>query len=376
MKRRIITLILLGLLTACVMIVMLSCGDDECPTCPEPKHVPDYHVLYSYVDPPEPGPYSVVLEYSLKYGTVVDSTYYTGNPFEAAAFSPDGEYSCYTKFPDQTATWVTNTRTGDTVAISHGTGGYEVDVSGDGQYALVSLTKYLTIMSLPDLRAIHRSDSATYSIGAFHPSAKKVFYTKQGADSLYALTFNDTGIVTMQSSALRSSSGLSLYSLSLSVSPDGGLVVLDARLPSGNGYILVLNSETFELIHQFSLSQLRAHLRHAWHPDGKRVFLPYNGGFQDPYYGGIDVYDISTGVFQSFITSDEISIEPSFFQPSRIMFTPSGETMVVLSGTKGFARGPILVFDMASKLVTWRFNHQSGSGRAIGLIPIDWEKEE
>ena len=94
--------------------------------------------------------------------------------------------------------------------------------------------------------------------------------------------------------------------------------------------------------------------------------------------GGVDVYDLSTNSLQYYITADEISIDQESLQPRYLPFTPDGDKMAVLNAEGSIPMGSILVFDVATRLLTRKYNNyrQGYYSKALAIIPIDWEKEE
>ena len=364
----------------CAAILALSSCCDDCPSCPvdKPEHEPDYHLLYSYVNGSS---YYTVITYSLKYGTVVDSAFYPCSPFWDVAYTPDGEYACYTRSAsfgcdNRRATWVTRTRGGDTVAISHDIGGKEVDISLNGKYLVISESKHLTIFGVPNLDIVYVSDSASYYSAVFHPFENKVFFTMESDSLIYEMTFDSYGMTALSSIPLTNRAGVPVYGLTKSISPDGQYLIIDDTEKSGPSYVHVLHTQGFEIVHEFLMPWWRDHGWHSWHPDGQRLFMSYNEAFVVPDYGGIDVYDVTTGVLQDFISMPDVDIAPDIFLPTHIQFTPEGDRMIVLCG--GFLMGaaPVVTIDMATKCITQKFDSPpSGWARAISLIPIDWEKE-
>jgi hypothetical protein len=162
-----------------------------------------------------------------------------------------------------------------------------------------------------------------------------------------------------------------------SVSPDGKHLILDVGIFMGPKYFQVLSTDSLNIVHETRIPDWRLHHDHAWHPDGKRVFLSFRGGFDLPMVGGVDVYDVSTNSLQYYITADEISIDQEILQPRYIPFTPDGHKMAILNAEGSIPAGSILVFDVATKLLIRRIvTPVQGYSYAMALIPIDWEKEE
>ncbi|MHA1485062.1 MAG: hypothetical protein ACTSPR_07065 [Candidatus Thorarchaeota archaeon] len=384
MEKRIITAVLVGLLAACVMIVMLSCGDDECPTCPEPEDSePDYHVLYCCEERP---PQVIAYTYSLKYGTTVDSAFYDqSGRFWDATFSNDGSFTYYTRTavrsmePDSW-TWVTDTRTGDTLAICAGHGGHKIDISTDGNYLLTSEGRMLTLFRLPDLDILYE-DTSSAGIGnaVFHPTEKKFYFHKQpGAYYIFVGTFDDDSVTSVTPHQTFNRAGEAVGPAYMSVSPDGEILAVDMYSQYGARYFHAFDTDSLAIVHETKVPAWRLHRDHSWSADGKRVFLAFRGGFDAPDIGGVDVYDITTNGLQYYITADDISLGQESFQPLYISISPDDEKVVILNGVSSLPVGSILVFDVSTKLLSRRFDtyKQGYESYTMALIPIDWEKEK
>jgi len=377
MKLRTISLLLVIVVASAVF----TCSDDDCPVCTnqDPDHEPDYHVLYSYVYG-EDFYDLVVLSYSVKHDSVVDSTHYNGypysEPFTDVEFTQNGELSCYTLNDFVPATWLTNTRTGDTIAVTHEYGGWDIEVSPSEDYVLISESKYLAILTIPGLETVYASDSLQWDNAVFHPSENKVYYTKYGVDTIFVLSFNSEGEIATVSYPLRNSANKPVFNRWKSISPDGQFLMMDVAEGGGAYYFTAYNTTSFEVEQETPEPRLRSHYRHSWHPDGKRLFMPYGIERHDPNIAGIDVYNTSTGVLQSFVTLDELLMTFAEFRPSQVEFTPDGDLMIVSnqSAPPGSC-GMILTLDISTGEVIQRFDAGPGELRSIGVLPIDYARE-
>jgi hypothetical protein len=371
--------------------LLVSCGDDDCPACPKPEEEvePDYHVLYSYAFVSETDTRRLVHEYSLKTGALVRMHHYNDVfPFNDAVFSEDGSLTYYTRmfgdFDDESkfkCTWITNTRTGDTLALSYGNGGESVELSTDGEFLLVSRSSRLTLFSLPDLRELY-VDSLTVGgemgNAVFHPLSNKFYFHRGDYNGIQVATYGSEGVTSITAYRTFNLEGDVINPVWESVSPDGKYLILDAGRRLGTAYFQVRDTDSLAVIFEAQYEGWRLHLDHAWHTDGVRVFMPYLGGFDFPGIGGIDVYDITTKVLQPYLTADEVKLDDEFLGPGSISFTPEGDKMVIMDGKGALASGgSILVLDMATRLVTRRIDMPYYAyPSALALIPIDWEKEK
>jgi hypothetical protein len=79
-------------IVAIALGLLVSGCSKDCPTCPKEPHVPDYHLVYSYVGSTIADKY--VLTYSTKSGQVIDSAHYLDYPFDHLAVTSEGN-ACY-----------------------------------------------------------------------------------------------------------------------------------------------------------------------------------------------------------------------------------------------------------------------------------------
>jgi hypothetical protein len=118
---------------------------------------------------------------------------------------------------------------------------------------------------------------------------------------------------------------------------------------------------------------VQPHILHSGriHPDGHRLLLYYNGGFDWPE-GGIDVYDLKTDVLRTYLAEGELDIWHVGFIPSDLQFTPDGQTMYVLNGGIGLDNGPILEIEIGTKEVTRSWQLGNGRSRTLRLNSKDF----
>jgi hypothetical protein len=272
--------------------LLVSCGDDDCPACPEPEEEvePDYHVLFCCEERP---PYEIAYTFSLKYGTVVDSAFYNvyeSGAFWDATFSKDGSLTYYTKTamgfadpPLDSWTWVTDTRTGDTLAICAGHGGHRVEISSDGDYLLTSESRMLTLFRLPSLEILYEDSSGRgFANAVFDPFKSKFYFGKSRVDSLFIGTYDSGGVTSVVSHPTFNRAGDAVGPYPGSVSPDGKYLILDVAIFLGPKYFQVRDTDSLSIVHETRIPDTRLHWDHAWHPDGKRVFMTFSGGFDYP----------------------------------------------------------------------------------------------
>lgn len=366
---------LFRILCICTFAVLgvVGCDGDECPTCPEPpEHVPDYHLLHAYTGD---GYEKWVLTYSTKTGEVIDSTDYGLNIFSNMIFSHSGEYACYTSNYNLDLgtgeTWVTNWPDGDTVAYLPGIGAWQICLSQDERYLLLADGNILAILNFPSLTVVYL-DSVASRGGALHPT-RQIAYVQIDPyrDSVFTLDYSEMP-VTINSSQVRDSQGRPLERFSQLLCDETNLILISGNR-SEPGYIGIFDIETMQ-VRRDRLVRSSWLYGGVFHPDGRRLFLVYNNGFDPPFGGGIDVYDLQTDILTPYIRMNEIDIGFGGFLPSGMEFTPDGRYAFIANGGIGLDNGPILEIDITRKEVTRRWDHSSGFARILRLNPKDWSQ--
>jgi hypothetical protein len=194
--------------------------------------------------------------------------------------------------------------------------------------------------------------------------------------NLWEYSYESDSLELMSTIPLLNLAGDSLVLASMSYVPSGDSLVLTTGRGPGVLYFQILNTTDYSIEMELRLAPWQLHAHHAWHPDGKRLFMPWNGWRYYPGMGGIDVYDLTTGIFESFVDNENYYISSPWFEPRHIAFTPEGKQIVVLNGDQ-MGIWPVHVIDMATKQIVRRFQpNYNGHSRAMALIPIDWEKEK
>jgi len=377
MKRFLIAVIC-GLIVIGVT-VLVSCGDDDCPTCPEPEpeHEPDYHLVYSYCGSTIDTKY--ILTYSSKTGEVIDTATYDtsptgGEPFGNLAFTHDGEYAVYTSSYNlnigTSETWVTRTATGDTVSYLSGLGAWAAIISEDDKQVLLTSGNVLAVLTLPDLGIVF-SDSIINWGGALHPSEKRIFVALERAtDSLFIIDYDELP-TTISSIPVLDEDGYTLHITGVRWITEDYLF-LNSFIPDIVYFLQVYDLDSLTLIDQELMENRVKYRGAALHPDGKRLFLSYNAGFDAPWISGVDIYYINTGDLLPYITPDEIASNYEGIAPTDIQILPGGESFFILDGGTGYWFGPILQIDISSKEVIRVIRPEDGGTRLIRLNPKDW----
>jgi hypothetical protein len=352
--------------------LLLGCQED-C-VCPEPEMPlkPDYHLLYSYAGSTIETKY--VLTYSTKTGEVIDSAEYGGIPFVNMAFSHDGEYAVYTSNYNldlgASETWVTETATGDTISYLLGVGGQAAILSPSDDYVLLMGGGLYAILSFPGLSIVYQ-DSVTNLGGGFHPRLNRVFAVYERAmDSLFVLDFLESPVVE-SSIPIRDSEGYPLLSTGILQITEHHLL-LNPLIPDAAYFIQVYDVDSLTLLHEIQTPHLMVYRGVDLAPDGNRLFLAYNRGFERPWESGVDIYYFSTGNLVPYITQDEISCCYEQIAPTDIEFLPDGESFFILDGGTGFWFGPILQINTVTKEVIRVIRPDDGSTKLIRLNPKDW----
>ncbi len=322
MKRSILTAILTLIVIAGLML--LSCDDDDCPACPKPggEHEPDYHLVYSYCGSTKETKY--ILTYSSRTGAVIDTAAYdtapTGDePFNNLAFTHDGEFAVYTSIYNlnigTSQTWVTNTATGDTVSYLSGLGAWGAIISEDDKQVLLAGGNILAVLTLPDLGVVFRDSIASWG-GVFHPSKKRIFVAlKRATDSLFIIDYDELP-VTISSIPVHDEDGYTLHTLGAILITQEYLF-LNPFIPDVAYFLQVYDLDSLTLLNEIHTKLPTVYRGAALHPDGKRLFLSYNDGYERPWISGVDVYYINTGELLPYITPTEIASHYELNSPHR-----------------------------------------------------------
>ncbi len=376
------TYLFLSIVVIATAVWLSGCGEDECPVCPpEPEHVPDYHMLFSYVSY---GSDNYVMIYSTKSGKAIDSLHYRGNPFDNMLFSHDGSYACFTSIYNSrignSETWVTAWPSHDTVAHLLGTGALAAYLTPDDRYLFLTGGRLVAILTFPDLGIVFRdstdrrwgdgsSGSASSWAGALHPSERLAYVTIEPYwDSIFVLDYAQLP-VAITSFQLKDRQGMVRTSRGPLACTERQLIfVVPNRI--GPSYLGVYDPTTVSLLADRSDLRPARVFGGPLSMDGKSAILAWNGGMDNPT-GGIDFYGIETDVYRSFVAEGEISIAPEPFVPSIIELSPDGESMFVMLGADGFWLGSILQIDISNKEVEKRWTFTNGFSRLIRINTRD-----
>jgi hypothetical protein len=365
-------------LTAVAMIVALivcSCCD-QCPISETGDWEPDYHFTYSYVGS-ETGS-TFVLTYSSKTGEVIDSMPCGSTPFSDMAFSSAGEYVCYTSILNldigTAETWVERTSTGDTIAYLSGIGTRGCLISPDDQHVLLFGGHTLAILTLPNLSTYYMD--TLHSHGAlFHPYEEKVFMCLNRAmDSLFVMDYSSIPVIFSSIPVEDENGRLLLTKGPLMVTEDYLFLNPYEKFPSVGYYFHVYEVETLEPVSKLHTNLPTVYRGRDLHPDGKRLFLSYNGGSELPWISGVHVYNLVTGSLLPYISQSEIADSYHQIAPTDLVFFPEGESFLLLDGGTGFWLGPLLEINTSTKEVIRRWAHSDGVSWFVRLNPKDWSK--
>jgi hypothetical protein len=287
------------------------------------------------------------------------------------AFSHDGESAVYTSIYNlhlgSAETWTTHTATGDTIAYTRGVGTLGVYVSPDDRFVLLVGGQLLMILTFPELDAVYVDSLVTWG-AAFHPTKRRVFACFERAfDSLFVVDFAELP-PAITSIPIRTSNGEALQIRGVH-EVTNKYIVLGSH--SHGGYLQLYDTETLSLVRE---ARSVYYVGSALHPDGNRLFLTYNGGFENPLESGIDIYYMNTGALLPFITPEEAACCYDGLAPDAIEMLPTGESFFVLDGASGWKRGPVLQIDASSKEIVRVMSPKYGTPRLIALNPKNWRE--
>jgi WD40 repeat protein len=236
----------------------------------------------------------------------------------------------------------------------------------------------MAIYKVPELLPIFEEieDTHTYMDVAFHPHDKTVVISRFNHDTLYVYSYESDNLKLNQAIPLKNLAGDDIVPDVMIFTPSGDKLITQVIRGPGIFYFQIRNTSDYSIDFELRLAPWQLHAHFVWHPNDKRLYMPWNGRRTYPGMGGIDVYNLTTGIFESFVDNEDYYISSPQFEPRYIAFTPEGKQMVVLSGGQGVI-GPVHVIDIATKQIVRRFQpNYNGASRAMALIPIDWEKEK
>ncbi len=361
MKNRLLYFSILLLLAA-----GFGCSDRS--SGPDNKPEPYYKLIYSYVQPPVS-----VLTFNTRTGGVLDSVWYTQEPFLDVAYSKDCALACYTVSTRSqsgglfVSTWVADAATGDTAAIDRGHGGGEVILSPDGSHLTMISSQYMVLYTIPNLGVLYEK-SATSVFARFRPTKDLLFFIyatpNLGWDTLYVLDYSVTPAVE-RSVALSDSLGEHFPAAPMEFSGDGRWTLMTYY-----NWLFLVDTDSLK-VRKIMKSLHFADANYTGirvHPDGQRAFLTY----YDPWYkldvGGLDIFDFSTLTLTNYIDHVTVPGLSRPFRPSRIEFTPDGEEMFGVN-FEIFGGADIVKLELAAKAVSQFTAHRGEYHRVLKINP-------
>ncbi|MFH1892448.1 MAG: hypothetical protein ABIK83_07170 [Candidatus Zixiibacteriota bacterium] len=368
MKKKTITLVLLGVVAA-YLPMLLSCGDDDCCICPvDPGYQePVYHFLYSRV-----GVDYWVYTYNTKTGEAVDSVKYGVFPFWDVRFSKDGRYAyyCNLSFTDDYTVWMTDYASGDTLSLYQGLGGHYLSVSHDGDYLFATDSRDVAIFSLPDLQVVYSDTMVQCGPGCLHP-LKNIAYMPTGhEDSLTVIDFQ-TEDISVEKIPLETLNGYPAAAYVANISNDGSILFMVVFTAGAKfGYLQLRDTETLEILKEY----YRFGGPSYFHPDGVRVFYCIPRSWETGEGGEVWVLNLKTLIAEKILDSDDSKIgDPHHLLSfSGMDITPDGRFAFVLGGG-GFEDGPIIKLDLKTYRIVDAITPPHGVSRVIRMYPLEIE---
>jgi len=345
-------------------------GSSGKSTDPQPACEPEYRVLHSY-DSPDGEYHMEVRHYSIPKGTVEHVDVYEGPwpPFHDAAFSPGGALTCYTRQGVEDfiapATWITNTRSGDTLALNSDYGGRYAAFSPDGQYVAMSGGHRLVVMRSSDLVPI-MVDTTEYCSEIVFSPVENTFVTKQwSTDCLLAFTIQNDHVLQPDS--------VGVYYGCHAFSPDGSKILATSRC--GKWYLQIIDMESKELISKVELGDYSCISKDmSWRPGTSQLYLVWS--YFDFPEGGVGVYDAVKHEYSEYATEADFPLlSYERFLLRFVQFDPLGKTMILSNG--GLNTSSIWFVDVDTKELVGRVPLDSIYRRTdvLKVIPIDYSRE-
>jgi hypothetical protein len=355
MNRHYIILFLLGCMTACATIGLLSCCDD-CPTCPMDQPTPPYKG-WVYFDQQGDAPdiFRIDTETGEPYDSVPNDPDYS-SPGDIAV-SPDGRYLavsyCCNPFP------LTITRIYDaqTLALLHTFQTGMNPIFPSRHNIMVGFSYgYVYIYSIPDFEMIF-SDSIGLTM--FHKLYEKddliystLIYGGDRTDSVDIFAYDYLQRKIAHKWAIRADDGLRIQPFVLDIHPDGkSIYFLGGDPHSTFAAFYRYDLETQSIAFSFPMYGTFGDV--AVRPDGKEVYVTDPGGiFQEwPTPGTIFIFDAYSGEYLDGISLFGYDIPGIPVAGDEIVFTPTGERAFVGVGRADKGPGSILTVDTKERRV-------------------------
>lgn len=353
---------LFRIICICTFVVLgiFGCGDDDCTVCPDdpPPVEKEHHFLY------RGGVNGWVYTFSTRSGLVVDSTKYSSRePFWDVEFSKDGNYAFYS---GENSVWMTDYRTGDTIAHTTEHFGRYLALSGDGDYLMVSgYGGKVRLLAIPSLTVVYeREHPNAWLNGTVNPMRNVACIGNSAIDSLLVIDFRST-LIRDTMIALFTGDSTATSANSAVFSQDGQRLYVDALR------LQVRDGEEFDLLEEYLTDDRGPFL----HPDGRRAFFLQIRNLSFGQWGEIWELNLETGFLRRIMYEFDVSFPYPFegLDPNGMDFTPDGKYAFILNGGVGWGWGPIIKLDCQNYEVIDLIIPPLGQSETIRINPREIE---
>ncbi|PKK82673.1 MAG: hypothetical protein CVT49_12400 [candidate division Zixibacteria bacterium HGW-Zixibacteria-1] len=202
-------------------------------------------------------------------------------------------------------------------------------VLAPGEDYVLSTGEAFRLYSFPALVPIYTPASNQATGGGFLTSPGKAYYFYDNRDTLYTIDFSNAALIVETAIPLRMN-GNPFYPSNAALHASGKKLVFIEGDPAGTTDIMILDSDNLGFIEGAHADWWYRDIE--IHPDGNRVFLScYWSLLDDESRNRVDIYNIGSGQFTSFLGVHDIEGETAF-QPQQMVITPDGGMIYFRSG--------------------------------------------
>lgn len=373
MKKQKIIIWIIAMLAACVAIVLLSCGDDTCPTCPKDEPTPPYNG-WLYV--PHDAGYVDMWRIDTETGEQYDSVLSDGDFISPGdvAVTPDGRYLALSLCCNPWPQTITRIYDAQTLALLHTipTGMHPIFPSQ--KHIMVGFSyRKVWIYSVPEFELVFSDSIGMVMFPEIYEKDNLIYgsyvWGTDRIDSIGLIVYDYLRREIVSLGRVYTDDGVLITDIGpLDIHPDGKRIFFLAGDPfTIYAAFYGLDLETRSVFLKFPMFSTYGDVTIT--PDGKQVYVTDSGGdFIDiPTPGTIFIFDTDDGEYIDGISLvgyvfDDIM--PGIPQKAReIVFTPTGERAFVA------LRENVAMIDTKERRiisVLWPDRHHSALKLALG----------
>ncbi len=349
-----------------------GCGDDDCPTCPEPPNNGHYSGL-AYLS--EQFGFKGFYTYDTDSGAIVDSTMQLGYAAGTSVndLTADGKY--LSVWYGDTLGIETRIYETATMRVVHVLSNIAIsNFTEDGKFLIGNRGRAVSKFLVPSFNKVFEDtiidDDARYRV---HSPNRSIFAVA-GNYKIYQISYDSMKIVHQWTPV--DEQGIPIFMVHFDVHPNGNLLYSVGS--SGSTRFFVYDLTNSRLIASFPLVSYWGDLR--VNPDGSEVWVTDPGRVEIPFappdVGTVFIFDAYTGAHSGGISLyGYIADDPAEpLDAKRVDFSPDGKEAYITTGALGPREnlGTILRFDARSrKLISNIFPNidRSPHGVVVGPRP-------